>query len=192
MVMEPRKRPGQPSKRNPGKLTVTRRGGRVTRRLAVVLSLRPVRPAGTRRHPLWTLLAAYLGGAFVLLAIVFLVPHRSGSLPQPHARTWDYQRETVALQGRGLLNAYARGAVRTTAWLARSSIERQRDVQRLNLLEYLAGDPAARGLARFVDANRLALEGGTVALVVGVAAYGMLRRPAGREWMVAVLLLLAV
>src|SRR6266545_2104982 len=193
MVMEPRKRPGQPSKRNPGKLTTMRRGGRETQRLAAVRPLRPARPAGAHRHSLWTLLAAYLTGTFILLAIVFLVlPHRPGSLPPPRARTWDYQLETVALQGHGLLNAYARGAVRTTAWLARSSIERQRDVHRLNLLEYLAGEPAARGLTRWVGANHLALEGGTIALLVGLAAYGMLRRPAGREWLVVVLVLLAL
>src|SRR6266545_4085188 len=162
MVMEPRKRPGQPSKRNPGKLTTTRRGIRATRRLTAVRPLRVAQPAGTRRHPLWTVLAAYLSGTFVLLAIVFLaLPQRAGGLPAPGARTWDYQLETVALQGHGLLNAYARGAVRTTAWLARSSIERQRDVHRLNLLECLA-------------------------------AYGVLRRPAGREWLAAVLVLLAL
>jgi hypothetical protein len=193
MVMEPRKRPGQPSKRNPGKLTTTRRGIRATRRLTAVRPLRVAQPAGTRRHPLWTVLAAYLSGTFVLLAIVFLaLPQRAGGLPAPGARTWDYQLETVALQGHGLLNAYARGAVRTTAWLARSSIERQRDVHRLNLLEYLAGEPAARALAGWVGANRLVLEAATIALLVGLAAYGVLRRPAGREWLAAVLVLLAL
>ncbi len=190
MVMEPRKRPGQPIKRNPGKLASTRHRDRQPRRLRAV---RLVPPAGSRRHSLWTVLAAYLAGTFVLLAIVFLAPpQRSGRLPTPSARTWDYQLETVALQGRGLLNAYARGAVRTTAWLARSSIERQRDVHRLNLLEYLVGEPAAQALGRWVGTNHLALEGATIALLVGLAAYGMLRRPAGREWLVAVLVLLAL
>src|SRR6266540_811394 len=190
MVMEPRKRPGQPTKRNPGKLASTRHRDRQPRRLRAV---RRVPPAGSRRHSLWTVLAAYLAGTFVLLAIVFLAPpQRSGRLPTPSARTWDYQLETVALQGRGLLNAYARGAVKATAWLARSSIERQRDVHRLNLLEYLAGEPAAAATARFVDAHRLVLEGATIALLVGLAAYGVLRRPAGHRWMVAILALLAV
>jgi hypothetical protein len=82
--------------------------------------------------------------------------------------------------------------VRTTAWLARGSIERQRDVHRLNLLEYLAGEPAARALAGWVAANQLVLEAATIALLVGLAAYGVLRRPAGREWLVAVLVLLAL
>ncbi len=192
MAMEPRKRPGQPTKRNPGKVSTTRSGSRATRRLTAVRAV-PARPDGTRRYPMWTVLAAYLAGTFVLLAIVFLaLPQRSSHLPAPSARTWDYQLETVALQGRGLLNAYARGAVRTTAWLARSSIERQRDVHRLNLLEYLAGEPAARTLAHWVGAQRLALEGTTIAVLVGLAAYGILRRPAGREWLVAVLMLLAL
>jgi hypothetical protein len=192
MVMEPRKRPGQPTRRNPGKLSTAERPSRATRRLHAVRAV-PARPAGRPRHPLWAVLAAYLGGTFVLLAIVFLaLPQHASTLPAPGARTWDYQLETVALQGRGLLNAYARGAVRTTAWLARSSIERQRDVHRLNLLEYLAGEPAARALAHWVDAQRLALQGATIALLVGLAAYGILRRPARRQWLVAVLMLLAV
>jgi hypothetical protein len=192
MVMEPRKRTGQPSKHNQGKSSTTRRANRGARRLRVVRVVPRAEPAGGLRHPLWAVLAAYLAGAFVLLAVVFLLPQRSAALPAPAARTWDYQRETVALQGRGLLNAYARGAVRTTAWLARGSIERQRDVHRLNLLEYLAGEPVARALARFVHANAPALQGGTIALLVGLAAYGILRRPSGRQWLVAVLMLLAL
>jgi hypothetical protein len=191
MVMEPRKRPDQPSKHNRGKSSTTRKSTAGARRLRVVRVVPRAAPAGPQRS-LWVVLAAYLAATFVLLAVVFLLPQRSATLPAPTARTWDYQRETVALQGRGLLNAYARGAVRTTAWLARSSIERQRDVHRLNLLEYLAGEPAARALARFVHANSLALQGVTIALLVGLAAYGILRRPSGRQWLVAALMLLAL
>jgi hypothetical protein len=192
MVMEPRKRPSPPRKRNPGKLSTVGRGARAARRLRVVRAV-PARPAGADRHRLRAVLAAYLAGTFVLLAIVFLaLPQRAGGPPAPGSRTWDYQLDTVALQGRGLLNAYARGAVRTTAWLARSSIERQRDVHRLNLLEYLAGEPTALALTRWVGAHRLALEGATIVVLVGLAAYGMLRRHAGRQWLVAVLVLLAL
>ena len=69
-----------------------------------------------------TVLVAYLVAAFVLLATVYaLRPHQG---PAPPAPTWDYQRETVALEGGGALNAYARWAVRSTAWLTRSSIGR--------------------------------------------------------------------
>jgi hypothetical protein len=192
MVMEPRKRPSPPRTRNPSKLSTVRHGARATRRPRAVRAV-PARLASADRHRLRTVLAAYLAGTFVLLAIVFLaLPQRAGGPPAPRSRTWDYQLETVALQGRGLLNAYARAAVRTTAWLARSSIERQRDVHRLNLLEYLAGEPAARALTRWVGAHRLALEGATIVVLVGLAAYGMLRRHAGRQWLVAVLVLLAL
>src|SRR6266511_3970999 len=51
---------------------------------------------------------------------------------------------------------------------------------------------AAAATGRFVAAHRLALEGGTIALLVGLAAYGLLRRPRGLGWLVAVLALLAV
>jgi hypothetical protein len=85
------------------------------------------RPAGLRA-PTGTarVLAAYLAAAFVLLAVVFALRPAKG--PAPAAPTWDYQRETVALEGGGTLNAYARWAVRTTASVTRGSIERQRDV----------------------------------------------------------------
>lgn len=179
MVMVPRKRPGKPAA---VKRPVVKVAKSTTRR---------TRTRGRGRLPV--LVAAYLAGACVVLAVVFLAfPHRAGGPPAPGSRTWDYQLETVALQGRGVLNAYARGAVRATAWLARSSIERQRDVHRLNLLEYLAGEPAAAAAGRFVGAHRLALEGTTIALLVGLAAYGVLRRPEGLRWLVAILVLLAV
>ncbi len=95
---------------------------------------RPRRPSpGTAR-----VLAAYLAAAFVLLAVVFaLRPHQG---PAPAAPTWDYQRERVDLEGGGALNAYARWAVGTTAFLTRGSIERQRDVHRLSPLDFLAGE----------------------------------------------------
>jgi hypothetical protein len=180
MVMVPRKRPRKP--------VATRRPA-----IRVVSSTSSATGGRPARHGLPVVLGAYLAGACVVLAAVFLAfPHRAGGPPAPGSRTWDYQLETVALQGGGLLNAYARGAVHATAWLARGSIERQRDVHRLNLLEYLAGEPAAAATGRWLGAHRLALEGGTIALLVGLAAYGVLRRPADRRWLVAILVLLAV
>ncbi len=143
-------------------------------------------------HPLRSVFAVYLTATFLLLVIVFaIVPQRAAGPPGtppavPQAATWDYQRETVALAGPGLLNAYARGAVRATAWLTRGSIERQRDVHRLNLLDYLAGDPAAQALARWRSAHQVPLEGATIALLAGLAAYGTLRRSPGRAWLIAV------
>src|SRR6266498_3264098 len=190
MVMVPRKRPGKPAATKRPAVRVVKSSSKSPRAAA---GRGGTRPRAQDRRGLPVLMGAYLAGACVVLAAVFLAfPHRSGGPPAPGGHTWDYQLETVALQGRGLLNAYARGAVRTTAWLARSSIERQRDVHRLNLLEYLAGEPAALALTRWVVAHRLALEGATIVVLVGLAAYGMLRRHAGRQWLVAVLVLLAL
>jgi hypothetical protein len=135
-------------------------------------------------------LAAYLAAAFLLLAVAFaLRPHQG---PAPAAPTWDYQRESVALEGGGALNAYARWAVRATAGLTRGSIERQRDVHRLSPLDFLAGEAAAADLAAWRQRHRLPLEGATLALVAGLAAWGTLRRRPGRLWLVALLTLLGL
>src|SRR5215218_1953310 len=102
----------------------------------------PVRPSTPRGAPgPGRVLAAYLAAAFLLLAVVFALRPAQG--PAPAAPTWDYQRETVALEGGGALNAYARWAVRTTAAVTRGSIERQRDVHRLSPLDFLAGEDTA-------------------------------------------------
>jgi hypothetical protein len=135
-------------------------------------------------------LAAYLAAAFVLLAVVFTLRPAQG--PAPAAPTWDYQRETVALEGGGALNAYARWAVRTTAWLARGSIERQRDVHRLSPLDFLAGEDGAATLAAWRQRHRLPLEGATLAAVAALAAWGTLRRRPGRVWLAALLMLVGL
>jgi hypothetical protein len=152
---------------------------------------RPRGPRGRRAGPgAATVLAAYLAAAFLLLAVVFaLRPHQG---PAPAAPTWDYQRETVALEGGGALNAYARWAVRVTAGLARGSIERQRDVHRLSPLDFLAGEAAAADLAAWRQRHRLPLEGATLAIATGLAAWGTLRRRPGRVWLVALLTLLGL
>jgi hypothetical protein len=162
----------------------------------------PAKPAGGRRAPrparraprrgpaMSTVLVAYLVAAFVLLATVYaLRPHQGAAPPAP---TWDYQRETVALDGGGALNAYARWAVRSTAWLTRGSIERQRDVHRLSPLDFLAGEAGARSLAAWRERNRLPLVGATLAVAFGLAAWGTMRRRAGRLWLVALLILLGL
>jgi hypothetical protein len=137
-----------------------------------------------------TVLVAYLVAAFVLLATVYaLRPHRGAAPPAP---TWDYQRETVALEGGGGFNAYARWAVRSTAWLTRGSIERQRDVHRLSPLDFLAGEAGARALADWRERHRLPLEGATLAAAAGLAAWGTMRRRPGRVWLVALLVLLGL
>jgi hypothetical protein len=151
----------------------------------------PARPSAPRTAPgTATVLAAYLATAFVLLAVVFAL--RPAKDPAPAAPTWDYQRETVALEGGGALNAYARWAVGATAALARGSIERQRDVHRLSPLDFLAGGAAARDVAAWRERHRLPLEGATLAGVGALAAWGTLRRRPGRAWLAALLLLVGL
>jgi hypothetical protein len=132
-------------------------------------------------------LAAYLAAAFVVLAVVFSLRPAAG--PAPAAPTWDYQRETVTLEGGGALNAYARWAVGATARLARGAIERQRDVQRLSPLDLLAGQDGAAALTGWRQRHRLPLEGATLAAGAALAAWGSLRRRPGRVWLVALLML---
>jgi hypothetical protein len=151
----------------------------------------PARPAAPRAAPgTARVLAAYLAAAFVLLAVVFALRPAEG--PAPAAPTWDYQRETVTLEGGGTLNAYARWAVRTTASVTRGSIERQRDVHRLSPLDFLAGQPAATALAGWRERHRLPLEGATLAAACALAAWGTLRRRPGRSWLIALLALIGL
>jgi hypothetical protein len=155
------------------------------------MTIRRGRPPARRPSPgTARVLAAYLTTAFVLLAVVFtLRPHQG---PAPTAPTWDYQRERVELEGGGALNAYARWAVGSTAFLTRGSIERQRDVHRLSPLDFLAGQAAARDLAAWRERHRLPLEGATLAAVCALAAWGTLRRRPGRLWLVALLALIGL
>jgi hypothetical protein len=153
---------------------------------------RPDRAAARQgqRPAMATVLAAYLAAAFVLLATVYALRPHTGA--RPPAPTWDYQRETVALEGGGGLNAYARWTVRSTAWLVRGSIERQRDVHRLSPLDFLTGEAAARSLAAWRERHRLVLQGATLAAVCALAAWGTMRRRPGRAWLIALLVLLGL
>jgi hypothetical protein len=126
----------------------------------------------------------------VLLAVVFALRPAQGQ--PPAAPAWDYQRETVALEGGGTLNAYARWAVGTTASVTRGSIERQRDVHRLSPLDHLAGQRAASTLAGWRERHRLPLEGATLAAVCALAIWGTLRRRPGRVWLAALLMLVGL
>jgi hypothetical protein len=135
-----------------------------------------------------TLLFRYLAVGFILLAVVVVANPAApdlGADPDP----WDYQREQVEVQGRGVLNAYARTAVRATAWLAKSSIERQRDMLRLSLFDLLVGGGAAESLGSWRAQNAPALEAATKAALLGLIAWGVVRRPAWRSLTVAALLL---
>jgi hypothetical protein len=137
-----------------------------------------------------TLVFRYLAAAFVLLAVVVVVNPSRPDASAPGSTPWDYQHEKIAVEGRGLLNAYARVTVNATAWLARASIERQRDVFRLNLFDFLVGSGSAEAVGGFRAANGPGLEGATKAAVLGLVLYGVLLRPARRTWAVALLLLL--
>ncbi|HZD67640.1 MAG TPA: hypothetical protein VFA45_01570 [Actinomycetes bacterium] len=151
----------------------------------------PARRPGITRQA-GAVLFRYLAIAFILLAILAVAnPHRSGAAEGTASRAWDYQRESIDIEGRGLLNIYARQTMHATAWLAKSSIERQRDVYRLNLLNFLVGDSTAGRLIAWRGEHRLALEAGTEVLLVALVGYGVVRRPSRRTWLLALLLLLA-
>ncbi|HXQ57019.1 MAG TPA: hypothetical protein VOA19_14620 [Actinomycetes bacterium] len=136
-----------------------------------------------------TLLFRYLAVGFILLATVVVAnpgaPTAPGD-PDP----WDYQREQVDVQGRGVLNAYGRMGIRATAWLAKSSIERQRDMLRLSLFDALVGPGAAQSVGGWRARNANALEAATKAALLGLIAWGVIRRPAWRNVTVAALLLI--
>jgi hypothetical protein len=135
-----------------------------------------------------TLLFRYLAVGFVLLATVVVA---NPTAPEVDAsEPWDYQREQVQVEGGGVLNAYARTAVSATAWLTRSSIERQRDVLRLSLFDFLVGAGAAQAVGGWRADHAEALELGTKLALVALIGYGLLRRPAWRNLTVAALLLL--
>jgi len=136
-------------------------------------------------------LVRYFAVGFMLLSLVAIAnPHRPDS-PGLASKPWDYQRDTIAVQGHGLLNGYARTTAHVTAWLAKSSIERQRDVYRLNLFDFLVGGRTAGGLVHFRLDHRAFLQGGTELAMLALVGYGVMRRPSRRTWALAVLLLLS-
>jgi hypothetical protein len=137
-----------------------------------------------------TLVFRYLAVAFVLLAAVVVANPHDPDAAAPGATPWDYQHEQVDVEGRGLLNAYARVTVGATAWLAKASIERQRDLFRLNLFDFLVGSGTAEAVGGFRAANGQPLEAATKVAILGLVLYGVLLRPARRSCAVAVLLLL--
>jgi hypothetical protein len=141
-----------------------------------------------------SILVRYLALAVVLLALVAIAnPHRPDDPAAPGVRSsvWDYQREKVDVPGRGLLNLYSRQLMHGTSWLAKASIERQRDVYRLNLFDFLIGTRTARSIASWRAEHRLPLEAGTELVVVALIAYGVMLRPSRRTWLLALLLVMA-
>jgi hypothetical protein len=136
-----------------------------------------------------TLLFRYLAVGFILLATV-LVANPGAPTAPGDPDPWDYQREQVDVQGRGVLNAYGRMGIRATAWLAKSSIERQRDMLRLSLFDALVGPGAAQSVGGWRARNADPLEAATKAALLGLIAWGVIRRPAWRNLTVAALLLI--
>ncbi len=139
-----------------------------------------------------TILLRYLVLAVVLLGVVAIAnPHRPDDPAGPTSTPWEYQRESIDVQGHGILNLYSRQLMHGTAWLAKASIERQRDVYRLNLFDFLVGTRTAASVAAWRAGHRLVLEGMTEAVVVALIAYGVMLRPSRRTWALALLLVLA-
>jgi hypothetical protein len=136
-----------------------------------------------------TLLFRYLAVGFILLATV-LVANPGAPTAPGDPDPWDYQREQVDVQGRGVLNAYGRMSMRATAWLAKSSIERQRDMLRLSLFDALVGPGAAQSGGGWRARNADPLEAATKAALLGLIAWGVIRRPAWRNLTLAALLLI--
>ncbi|HKE98717.1 MAG TPA: hypothetical protein VKG45_07290 [Actinomycetes bacterium] len=161
---------------------------RRTTTTALLALAAPRGPRGPRWHA--GLLARYLALVLLLLGVVFAVAPRPPE--EPGTPAWDYQRERVQVDGGGALNVLARNAMRATAWTSRAAVERQRDVHRLNLLQVLVGDPAAAGLGDWRQRHRLALEGGTLLAILALVAYGVLRSPPNRTWLLLILLLVGM
>jgi hypothetical protein len=153
----------------------------------------PLDVAARERAPrrLRVVLTRYLALAVVLLALVLVVDPHEPDRAAPGARPWAYQKESLELEGGGILNAYSRAVMGGTAWLTRGSIERVRDLNRLNLMDFLVGEPAARRLADWRADRGRPLEQTTRLAVLGLVFYGVVARPSRRTWLLALLLLLA-
>jgi hypothetical protein len=136
-------------------------------------------------------LVRYMVAAAVLLAVVIVIHPSRDPASVPGGPPWSYQLETVDIDGGGVLNAWARAAVRSTGWLARSSIERQRDVYRFSLFDFLVGGQTADGVGGWREGHRPLLEVGTQLVLLGLVAYGVFRRPSARTWLLAIMLVLA-
>ena len=111
--------------------------------------------------------------------------HRRGGQPGCARRRlrlepWDYQREQVDVQGRGALNAYGRTAIRATAWLAKSSIERQRDMLETGLFDVTVGAGAADSIGGWRSRYARCWRRPPMPCWPAIA-WGVVRRPAWRH-----------
>ena len=162
--------------------------GRTARLRVVLPGTGPARRAGRFR----TVLFRYLAAAVVLLALVLVLDPHDPERAAPGTQPWRYQRDAVDVQGKGILNAYSRAVIRSTAWMARGSVERLRDVNRLNLLDLMVGTPTATKVGGWRETNGLALERTTKFAMVLLVGVGILAKVRGRGWIVMILMLLAL
>jgi hypothetical protein len=126
----------------------------------------------------------------LLLTVTTTAPHRPIAQHDLPAQPWSYQADLPTLSGHGPLNAYAQHTLRLTAKAARGAIERQRDSARLDLLDRLVGSPATHAVTVWRSAHQTTLEITTIVAVLALVAYGLLSRPSGRGWLLALSLLL--
>jgi hypothetical protein len=163
-----------------------------SRPTAPLRAVRPLTRRGGGRAGVRVLVIRYMAAAVVLLAVVLALDPHDPDAAGRDGRPWQYQREAVEVQGRGVLNGYARGVIGATAWLTRGSVERVRDVNRLNLLDLLIGTPAAGQVSGWREENSLALERSTQLAMLLLVAFGVIARPPGRSWILVLLLLLSL
>ncbi len=142
-----------------------------------------------RAHPrLRTVLTRYLVISAAILALV--LAFGPGLHDAENRETWQYEHDQVHLEGGGALNAYARTTMRLTAWVTAGSIDRVRSLHERNLLNSAAGMPAAAQVGGWEAGHNPALRTFTQVTMLALVAYGMVRRPQRRTWVVAILLLL--
>jgi hypothetical protein len=82
--------------------------------------------------------------------------------------------------------------MRATAWATTGTIERQRDLHGRSLLATLVAEPAAGAVGPWREHWRRPLAGCTALAILALVAYGLLRTPPGRTWLVAVLVLVSL
>jgi hypothetical protein len=172
---------------------------RVTQRLRVVDPVPDGPEPATRELPrqrgagLRVVLTRYLAVAVILLALVLITDPHDAERGTAASQPWRYQQEQVDVQGGGILNIYSRTTIKLTAWIARGSVERVREVNRLNLLDLLVGAPTANHVSDWRAANGLALERSTKLAVILLIIVGVVAKAIpGRTWITVVMLLLAL
>jgi hypothetical protein len=126
----------------------------------------------------WRWFFLYLLAALVA-AVACWVPVR----PDPAAA---YQLEPVQIPGAGTLTGVARVSLRTTAWLAATTVERQRALLDPTPLASRVGRPLVRALHAWQHGNR-PLQWALLLVVMALAAGAAYARAGRRAWLAALL-----